>query len=292
MKILLLGGTGFIGSSIISQRPDWSWTVHGSHMADLRDRNSLDKLYGDYDVIINAAGFYGGLVFNQKYQSQILQVNLEMTANIWKLVERLKPKKFINIGSACIYPSTATDRIYESQIGDRNYHPSVKYSATAKHIQLDLLKSSDLQWEYLILSNVYGPKEHLSFEKSHFVGSLIQKLQKNKTSVTMLGTGVAVRDFIYVEDTAEIICKYAELAQATCSPTNVGTGTGTSIYTMTEKLVQIVNPDIDINWGNPNDDGVKSKVLNNDKMIKDINYHPATSLEHGLETTWRYFDSV
>jgi GDP-L-fucose synthase len=292
MKILILGGTGFIGSKIVARRPTWQWTIHGREAGDLLNQNSLSNINDYYDVVINAAGFYGGIVFNQIYQQKILQTNLEMTANIWQLLNRLQPKKFINIGSACIYPKTVTDQIFETQIGDRNYHPSIKFSAVAKHIQLDLLQHSNLNWEYLILSNVYGPGEHLNFEKSHFVGSIIKKLKDNENYVKMLGTGVAVRDFIYIDDVTEAVCRYAELPQATCAPTNIGTGVGTSIASITQQLTQIVNSKIEIDWGSAHDDGVRYKVLNNAKMVRDINYQPMVQLKEGLKQTWEYFKNV
>jgi nucleoside-diphosphate-sugar epimerase len=289
MKVLLLGGTGYIGSNLVNQRPNWTWTTVGSRQCNLLDKNSIINIQNKYDVVINVAGFYGGIVFNQRYQKEILYKNLEMTSNVWRLLNQLNPKKFINIGSACLYPRTAINQISESQISDRNYHPSIKYSAMAKHLQLDLLKNYELDWEYLILSNVYGPGEHLSFEKSHFVGSLTKKLQDNKNSVIMLGTGSAIRDFIYISDVAEAICRYAELPKSTCSATNISTGNGTSIFEMTETLTNIVNPNVKITWGDEKDNGVAYKVLNNDKMIKDIDYRPNTSINEGLIKTWEFF---
>jgi GDP-L-fucose synthase len=289
MKILVLGGTGYIGSNLSTQRPEWNWTLVGTKQCDLLDKNSIRNIHGDYDVVINAAGFYGGIVFNQQHQKEILYKNLEMTSNIWRLLDHLNPKKFINVGSACLYSKKSTNQIFENQIGDRDYHPSIKYSAAVKHLQLDLLKTYEKDWEYLILSNVYGPGEHLSFDKSHFVGSLVKKLQDNKESVTMLGTGSAIRDFIYITDATEAICRYAELSKSTCSATNISTGCATSIFEMTKTLTNIVNPDIKIIWGDKKDDGAAYKVLNNDKMLQDIGFHPMTSIEQGLTQTWNFF---
>lgn len=289
MNVLILGGTGWIGSNIVAQRPSWSWTVLGSKDADLTDPASTNNITGDYDLVINSAGFYGGLVFNQQHQQEILYKNLSMTVNIWNLVQRLKPTKFINIGSACLYPKDAVNFMNEGLIGSTNYHDSIKFSAMSKHIQYEIIDSLGVDWEYLILSNVYGPGEHLSFDKSHFVGSLIKKIQSSDTCVKMLGTGTAIRDFIYIQDTAEAICRYAELDTATCSATNISSGTGTSIFEMTEKLINIANPSLDIEWGDSKDNGVEYKVLDNSKMLKDINYVPDTTLTTGLQQTWDWF---
>ena len=58
---------------------------------------------------------------------------------------------------------------------------------------------------------------------------------------------------------------------------------------MTETLTNIVNPDVKITWGDEKDNGVAYKVLNNDKMVKDINYQPNTSINEGLIKTWEFF---
>jgi nucleoside-diphosphate-sugar epimerase len=155
-----------------------------------------------------------------------------------------------------------------------------------------MMQNMSTEWEFLILSNVYGPGEHVDYERSHFVGSLINKIKQSTCNIDMLGTGVAVRDFIYISDVAEIICKYCELNYATCAPTNISTGTGTDILTMTETLTTIANPQLNVQWGRAEDNGVLYKVLDNSKMIKDIEFTPQMKLNVGLKNTWNWFTNL
>jgi nucleoside-diphosphate-sugar epimerase len=289
MKVLLLGGTGFIGRNIQAQRPDWSWTSIGSKNVNLMYEDQVDTIVGDYDILLNAAGFFGGIVFNQQYQREILFRNTIMYSNICKLVDRLKPKKFITIGSACVYPQDVINTMCEDQIGREDYHPSVQYSAMSKQWILKTMQTMDIDWEFLMLSNVYGPGEHLDYEHSHFVGSFINKLKNSSGMVNMLGTGAGVRDFVYITDVAEAICQYCELTTSTRKPTNISTGQGTSIRAITEMLLNLVDPKLKLTWGDPSEDGVLYKVLDNHKMLQDINYQPPTTIEQGLEQTWKWF---
>jgi GDP-L-fucose synthase len=291
MKVLLLGGTGFIVRNIQAQRPGWSWTSVGSQTVDLMKPEQVDTIKGDYDIILNAAGFFGGIVFNQHHQREILYRNMIMGINICRLVERLKPKKFVNIGSACVYPQDVTDVMSEDQIGKENYHPSIVYSAMSKHWMLKIMQTMDIDWEFLILSNVYGPGEHLDYDRSHFIGSFINKIKNSTGTINMLGTGVGVRDFVYIQDVAEAICKYCELEKATCHPTNISTGQGASVRFITETLLDIANPKLNLVWGDPKDDGVLHKVLSNQKMLSDIYYQPPTDIKQGLEQTWKWVDN-
>ena len=99
----------------------------------------------------------------------------------------------------------------------------------------------------------------------------------------MLGTGEGVRDFIYITDIAEAICRYAELELATCSTSNISTGNGVSVKTITDMLIDISGKEIRAVWGDPKDNGTLYKVLSNNKMISDIGYTPKIDLRKGLE---------
>lgn len=293
MKALILGGTGFIGSNIVRQRPDWSWTIINSNNCDLLNAKSVAAISGDYDVVIDSAGFFGGIVFNQQHSRELLYRNITMSANICRLVDRIKPKKFVAISSACIYPQSATNLITESLIGtSENYHPSVKYSAMSKIWLLKTMETMDIPWEYLVISNAYGPGEPLHFEKSHFVGSLFNKIKAGTDTINMLGTGIAVRDFIYITDVAESICRYCELETATKKPTNISTGNGIAINDITKIVLELVNPALKLHWGSEMDNGILHKILDNSKMCTDIKFQPKTDLQTGLSRTWDWIKTL
>jgi nucleoside-diphosphate-sugar epimerase len=294
-EFLILGGNGFIGRAISSVRPLWRWTHHHQQQLNLLDYNAVsrasDILGRDYDVIINAAGYYGGLPFNQQHGADILYQNSIINANVCRLVRELKPAKFINIGSACVYPQNATHTLDESQIGSGTPHPSVIYSAKSKMHMLDMMDTMGVPWEFLIVGNVYGPGEHLDAERSHVVGGLINKIKAANTVLEVMGTGAAVRDFIYVKDMAEAVCRYAWRPESTNSISNISSGQGTEIRDIVNTLVEVSGKPLSTKWGTPDQDGIAYKVLNNQKMILDTGYQPSTPLTQGLAATWKWANS-
>lgn len=284
MKVLLLGATGYIGGSLPSRRPDWDWTLCSTRDFDL---TNFDGDLEYHDVVINCAGFYGGLPFNLNHAQDILVQNARIFATVDRLIRKMKPQKTISIGSGCVYPGNVTDSISESDLDTGPYHNSVKYSGLAKRLELDLLRQlpENIGWEFLILCNVYGPGEHTDPDKSHVVGGLIKKFLSGNNS--LMGTGSAVRDFFYIEDAAEAICRFAEIP-ATNSHTNISSGTGTSIKQLSTYISKYTNTK-ELNWSmNPKEDGVPVKILDNTKMKKDIGEWQYKNIDNGIKDTVDY----
>lgn len=289
MKALLLGSSGWIGKHVISQRPDWQWTCVDSKTCDLEQAHQVDKIDGDFDVIIHTAGFFGGLPFNLKHGKDILFKNMRMNTNVCSLVARCKPKKFIIVSSACVYPPQGNKLLTENMIGPTDFHPSVKHSALAKLNLLQMAKNLDCDFEYLIVSNGYGPGEHTSAEKSHIIGSLIKKIMHSDSTLEMMGTGIGVRDYIYIDDIAEAICRYCELENTTNSCTNISTSHAITVKEIVQKLLDCSKKNLKLKWGDPKDDGVEHKILDNSKMQNDIDFNPSVDMDVGLRKTWIFF---
>ena len=287
MKVLLLGATGYIGSSLSAQRPQWNWTLCSSRTFDLLDFNGVIDYH---DIIINCAGWYGGLPFNRMHTEQIVVKNAQMLATVDRIIRQVKPRKVVSIGSGCIYPGNVKDSITEDLLDTGPYHDSVKYSGVAKRLQLDLLQQlpDSIGWEFLILCNIYGPGEHTNFEKSHVVGGLIQKFLTGKN--TLMGTGTAIRDFFYIKDAAEAICRFVEIP-STKSHTNISSGRGTAIKDLVKPIAKYTNTS-ELIWSNKtSEDGVPIKILDNKKMQEKIGTWEYFGLDKGIKTTVDYIRS-
>lgn len=276
----------------MSKRPDWQWTCVNSKICDLEQADEVDNIVGDFDVVIHTAGFFGGLPFNETHKEKILFKNMRMNTNICSLVKRCKPKKFIIVGSACVYPPQGNNLLTENMIGTTDFHPSVKHSALAKLSLLQMAKNLNFDFEYLIVSNAYGPAEHTSAEKSHIIGSLIKKIIHSDSSLEMMGTGSGVRDYIFIDDVAEAVCRYCELEKSTNSCTNISNSHAITVKEIVQKLLDCSNKNLKLVWGDPKDDGVEYKILDNSKMRNDIGFSPTVGIDDGLKQTWNYFHAV
>jgi nucleoside-diphosphate-sugar epimerase len=99
-----------------------------------------------------------------------------------------------------------------------------------------------------------------------------------------MGTGKGIRDFFYITDAAEAICRYAE-CPATNSHTNISSGKGTVIHELADAIANSTGVDNITYSNNPDQDGVPVKILDNTKMQKDIGIWDYISIKQGIEKT-------
>ena len=105
----------------------------------------------------------------------------------------------------------------------------------------------------------------------------------------MIGTGAGIRDFFYISDAQEAICRYIECSIKTKSPRNISSGQGTSIKTLINYIAKAIDFKFDISWdGDSMQDGVAYKVLDNSKMSKEIGTWNFVPIDNGIKNTVKY----
>jgi GDP-L-fucose synthase len=144
----------------------------------------------------------------------------------------------------------------------------------------------------LILPNMYGPDDHFEEKRSHALGALIMKFveakRKNLPSVIVWGSGKPVREWLFVDDGAEVLVKALEMGP-TVAPINVGVGKGISILELAELIRDIVGYKGKIVLDRSKPDGALHKTMDNSKLKALFNWVPPTSLRDGIEQTVEWY---
>ena len=216
-NILVLGGTGFIGSKIVNKLKK-KFNVKNASLTsgiDLRNDNILSKYLKNkrIDLIINCAAHVGGLNYIKKRKADIVSDNLKIYLNLYSSLKKLKNKpKIINLISNCVYP--ANQKLQkEKKIFNGEIHDSVEPFGLPK---LVLMKISKFFFEQyfiksfnLILPNAYGPGDHIDTEKSHALNGIIVRMIKHqrekKKKFEIWGSGKPKREWIFVDDVSKLI---------------------------------------------------------------------------------------
>ncbi len=301
-KILVTGSSGFLGGHVIEKlkKIDVKILTPSHKELDLtRDKTCRDYFLNQRpNLVIHCAGAISGLLNILKNPAEIFDNNVRINLNVLKSACESGAEKLVNIGSTCAYPGDLpTGYFREEEFLNGAMHESVEsygFSKRAMHIGG---KAYRQQFGFnsitLLLTNMYGPRDVFSIERSHVVSALIKKFieakLKSEPSVEVLGTGRAIREFLYVEDAADAIIKAAKIYSEDM-PLNVGTGVETPISELAQSIKEISNYTGQIKWNTAGPDGALRKVSDISRIKSKLNWEPKYTLKEGLRKTIRWFE--
>ncbi len=141
---------------------------------------------------------------------------------------------------------------------------------------------------FLLPVNLYGPGDNFDPRSSHVIPALIKKcfdaMDNNSDSLEVWGTGLATREFFYVEDAAEAIY-LATLSYNKSDPVNIGTGFEISIKELTNLIAKLTGFSGKIIWNKSMPDGQPKRLLETSKALKEFGFTASTDMKAGLVKT-------
>ena len=301
MKILLTGGTGLVGKTLLSSGYFDSHIVKApsSSEVNLLDYQAISDYIKYYvpDLIIHAAGKVGGIQQNLSYPVEFYYQNIQMGNNLVHSAFKSGIKKLINLGSSCMYPKDQLEPLRESQILTNSLEPSNEGYALAK-IAIQRLCSyissqyPDFAYKTLIPCNLYGPFDNFSPVSSHLIASIISKLDSaisnNHSSVEIWGDGSARREFMYAGDLADAISFFTTHFDLLPSLMNIGFGVDYSINQFYHHAASVIGYKGTFHYNLDRPSGMKKKLLDI-SMQKQFGWSPRTSLNDGLTLTYNSY---
>ncbi len=314
-KFFIAGSAGMVGSAISKKLKEKGYGNKdngGELLLPKRDELNLLNLAEVQDwfkvnkptVVILAAAKVGGIVANSTYPFDFINQNLKIQNNVIETAWLNGVKRFVFLGSSCIYPKFAQQPIIEESLLTGELEKTNEPYAIAKIAGIKLCESLRNQYGFdaisLMPTNLYGPKDNYHSQNSHVMASLIRKFYEakvhNLSSVTCWGSGKPEREFMHVDDLAEAIVFCLEKWNPSkdnapkstsgypLSFLNVGTGKDISILELSEIISRTVNFNGEIIWDLSKPDGTPKKQLNIDKL-KSIGWSPKINLIEGISQT-------
>jgi GDP-L-fucose synthase len=298
-RVLVAGANGMVGSAIVRNLESKGYTniMKGTrHIVDFTDQEETDRFFqlAKPEYVFVAAAKVGGIMANSNYKADFLTENLRIQTNIIESANRWNVTKLLFLGSSCIYPKFATQPIREDQLMTGALEPTNDAYAIAKIAGIKMCQAYREQYGFnaisLMPTNLYGPNDNFDLETSHVLPAMIAKFHnamKNNESVTLWGDGSAMREFLHVDDLAEVcyVCmqKYDDPEHI-----NVGTGEDVRIWELANVISDVVGFSGKILWDFTKPNGTPRKVLNVDK-IKSLGWKPKISLREGIEKIYEWY---
>ena len=313
-SIFVAGHTGMVGSSITRKLKENGYQnllVPSRKTLDLLDYKSTENWFkkNNPDIVILAAAKVGGIDANFRYSGDFILENLKIQNNVIENAWKKNVKKFIFLGSSCIYPKFAQQPLKEEYLLNGPLEITNESYAIAKIAGIKLCAALKKQYGFeaisLMPTNLFGPGDNYHPTNSHVLPSLIRKffIAKNEDlpSVTCWGTGSPKREFLYVDDLADALIFILENVSSDNKLLydqeniyqgiiNVGTGKDTTIKELAYTIAELFKYEGKIFWDQTKPDGTPRKLLDVSK-INNLGWHASTCLKDGINSTIDLFKS-
>jgi GDP-L-fucose synthase len=299
-KIYIAGHRGMVGSAIWRNLEAKGYTRligRTSAELDLRDQSAVEAFYlkEKPDVVIDAAARVGGILANNNYPYQFIMENMQIQNNLIDGAHKHAVKKFIFLGSSCIYPKMALQPLKEEYLLTGPLEPTNEWYAVAKISGVKACESIRKQFGKdfvsLMPTNLYGPYDNFDLGTSHVLPAMIRKFHEAKLEanepVYLWGSGQALREFLHVEDMANAVV-FAIENQFEESIYNVGTGNDLSIKKLAELVQRIVGHTGEIIWDSNKPDGTPRKLMDVSKL-NSLGWKSRIGLEEGIRETYNWY---
>lgn len=299
MKVLVIGGCGFIGSHVVDTllakgeevrvldrraeqfRPPLPGVEYV--MCDLADTAQIYEALAGVDAVVHLASTTVPATSNLDPVADI-QGNLIAMVRLLEVMRQAGVGKMVYLSSGgTVYGVPQSDPVRE----DHPLNPISSYGIVKVAIENYLFmehKLHGLDYVALRASNPYGPRQgHTGIQG--LIGTHLWRLAR-KEQIEVWGDGSVVRDFIHVRDLAEL-CHRA-LVSGASGNFNAGSGEGASVAEVVQKICTTVGGDIAPIYKPGRNFDVPRVVLDVSKAKRELGWQKTIDLDQGIAETWAW----
>lgn len=303
-KILVLGGSGLLGSALIKKLRDDAFDniLAPNHLElDLTDSNAVMAYFktNQPDTVFLCAARVGGIIDNKTYPVDYLNTNLKIQLNCFEASFAMECKSFVFYGSSCMYPKNSEQPIKEEYLFDGKIEETSQGYASAKIAGITACKSYNIQYPNkcryiaLIPNSMFGPNDNFNLSSCHVLSALIKRFhdaaKENQKEIFLWGSGEPRREFIFAEDVAAAsIFAVNNIDSFENMHYNIGSGIDFSIKELANKIADIFHYKGKILWDTSKPDGTYRKLLDSTRF-KSFKWQASHSFDDALRYTCEWY---
>ncbi|WP_440922146.1 NAD-dependent epimerase/dehydratase family protein [Candidatus Pelagibacter sp.] len=297
-KILITGGTGFIGYHLSKRciKLGWSVTSLSSNfpkpnkiirgvkyiIVDITNKKKLSKIKNDFDYIVNLAGYV-----DHSNKKKTLDSHYIGCKNLASLFLNKKIKKFVQVGSSIEYGKLRSPQIENKKNSQSTFSIYGKAKLLSTKYLMAIYKKEKFPTTVIRLYLVYGPKQDINRVIPITIKNALLDKKFNCSS------GLQYRDFIYIDDVINAILKTLKNRKTNGEIINIGSNKPVRIKDLIIRICYLVGS------GKPifgkiklRKDEIKSLYPNINKAHKILKWRPKISLNTGLKRTIKYYKNA
>ena len=299
-KIYVAGHRGMVGSAICRElkRQGYTDIVTRTHaQLDLCRQDAVEAFFAEEKpaYVFLAAAKVGGIQANAEAPADFMYQNMMLEMNVIHAAWKNGCQKLEFLGSSCIYPRLAQQPMKEDCLLTSALEETNEAYALAKIAGLKYCAYLNRQYgaDYISVmpTNLYGPNDNYHPEHSHVLPALIRRFHEAKEagapSVTCWGDGSPLREFLYVDDLANL-CVFLMNHYRGDETVNAGTGKELSIRALAEMVARVVGYRGEIRWDTTKPNGTPRKLLDVSKA-EALGWRYTTELEDGIRLAYEDF---
>lgn len=308
-RILITGGAGFIGSSIVHHLVksghndivvlDNLETGYQRNLETVQDKvhfikgditnyNDCLEATKDRDVILHQAAL-GSVPRSIANPLATHHANLTGFLNVLEAARVNDVKRVVYASSSSVYGSDETLPKMEERTGV----PLSPYAVTKSANELYANVFTHLYGMELIglrYFNVFGPRQNPAGPYAAVIPIFINNCLRNETSV-IYGDGTNQRDFTFVQNVvqANLLAAITNNKDAFGQVFNVAYGATVSVNQLYQFIKNKLGSDLKVNYKSPRVGEIKNSFASIDKATKLLGYKPEVDLEEGLDVTIKWY---
>jgi len=305
MKVMIVGGHGFVGSNLsatLAGKGHQVLSLSRRDGFDLMDLEGVREQLARHrpEAIFNCAAHVGSVHYVKRNAAAVIRDNVQMALNLYQAVALTDPKiRVINPLSNCSYPGDA-DIHFEPDWLVGEPHASIYAYGYSKRFIYVLSRCYREQFGVrsvnFLVPNTFGVGDHLDTDRTHAISGMIVRMlnakRRGEARFEVWGSGRPVREWGYIDDVTEIVSRGIELDADLGYPVNIAQNSGASIGDTARAIAKAVGYAGELWFNTRYEDGAPRKVLDDRQFRQLFPDYVFVDHEEAIRRTVKYYEQA